>query len=83
MMIKDLSVSNELDGKAMSALCGGLQDTAQGNVSGSAGAIANGAGSIGTTAVSVVAPQQVNMNAPTFLNQPVAVALLGSTAFAI
>ena len=82
MMIKNLSVSKELDAAAMATLCGGLQDTLQGNVSGSATAIGLNGG-IGNTTLALVAPTQTNVNAPTFLNQPVAVAIAGSAAFAI
>lgn len=82
MMIKNLSVNKELDGKAMSTLCGGLQDNGQLNFSGSAYAVSSNSG-IGSTAVALVASTQNNANAPYFLNQPVAVALAGSSAFAI
>jgi hypothetical protein len=81
MMIKDLSVSKELDSKAMSTLRGGFQDNFQGNVSGDAGALSLNSG-IGSTAVALVAPNQTNVNAPYFMNQPVAVGIAG-TAWAI
>jgi hypothetical protein len=82
MMIKNLSVSKELDAEAMHTLCGGLQDTVQGNASGSATAIGLNGG-IGNTTLALVAPTQTNVNAPSFVNEPVAVAIAGSTAFAI
>jgi hypothetical protein len=82
MMIKNLSVSKELDAAAMATLCGGLQDTVQGNASGSANALGLNSG-IGSTTLALVAPTQTNVNAPSFLNQPVAVAIAGSAAFAI
>jgi hypothetical protein len=81
MMIKDLCVSKELDGKAMATLCGGFQDNGQLNVSGSAYAVSGNSG-IGSTAVALVAPNQTNVNAPYFMNQPVAIGIAG-TALAI
>jgi hypothetical protein len=81
MMIKNLSVSQELDAEAMATLCGGLQDTLQANGSGSANAIGVNGG-IGNTTLAIAAPVQTNVNAPTFVNEPVAVAIAGSAAFA-
>jgi hypothetical protein len=82
MMIKNLSVSKELDAEAMHTLCGGLQDTVQGNVSGSASALGINSG-IGSTTLALVAPSQTNVNAPSFVNEPVAVGIAGSPAFAL
>jgi len=79
MMIKDLSVSKEIDGQAVR---GGFMDTTQQNNSGSAYAISANRG-IGSTAVAVVSPYQLNFNAPSFTNQPVAVGIAGSNALAI
>ena len=78
MMIKDLSVSKEIDGQAVR---GGFLDTMQGNLSGSAYAASTSTG-IGSTAVALVASTQTNLNAPSFTNQPVALGIAGSTAFA-
>jgi hypothetical protein len=74
MMIKDLSVSKEIDGQAVR---GGFQDTTQQNNSGSAYAFSANSG-IGSTAVALVAPNQLNFNAPSFTNQPVAVGIAGN-----
>jgi len=82
MMIKNLSVSKELDAAAMQTLCGGLQDTVQGNASGSASALGINSG-IGSTTLALVAPTQTNVNAPSFVNEPVAVGIAGSLGFAI
>ena len=82
MMIKNLSVSKELDAKAMATLSGGVQDTLQSNASG--GALALGSnGGIANTTFSLVAPSQANVNAPGLYSmyEPVAVAL-GGVAFA-
>jgi hypothetical protein len=80
LMIKDLSASKELDGKAMSAVRGGFQDNAQGNFSGDAYAVGSNGG-IGNTTLAIAAPTQLNFNAPSFVNQPVAVGIAGN-AFA-
>ena len=78
MMIKNLSVSKELDAKAMATLCGGVQDTLQSNSSGGALAIGS-AGGIANTTLSVVAPSQTNVNAPYLSStiEPVAVGIAG------
>jgi len=81
MMIKNLSVSQELDAEAMATLCGGLQDTLQVNGSGSASALGLNSG-IGSTTLALVAPSQTNVNVPSYTNQPVAVGIAG-VAFAI
>ena len=81
MMIKNLSVSQELDAEAMATLSGGLQDTVQGNSAGGALAIGSNGG-IGNTTLALVAPTQYNVNAPSFTNEPVAVGIDG-VAFAI
>jgi len=82
MMIKNLSVSQELDAKAMATLCGGVQDTLQRNSSGGALAIGS-AGGIANTTLSVAAPSQFNVNDPTLVStiEPVAVGI-GGLAFA-
>jgi hypothetical protein len=84
MIITNLSTSKELDGQAMAALRGGVEQTAlQGNFSGSAGA-ASLNGGIGSTAVAVVAPQQANFACQYAQVQPVAVAIAGNAcAFGI
>jgi hypothetical protein len=78
MIITNLSTSKELDGQAMAALRGGLdQFIAQGNFSGSACAYSGNSG-IGSTAVAVVAPQQLNVANQYAQVQPVAVAIAGN-----
>ena len=81
LMIKDLSASKELDRQAMSAVRGGFQDSFQANVSGGAAA-AGSNGGIGNATLAIAAPTQYNVNAPSFVNQPVAVGIAG-TAFAL
>ena len=78
MMIKNLSVSKELDAKAMATLCGGVQDTLQSNVSGGAAAIGSNGG-IANTTFSLVAPTQYNVNSPYLSStiEPVAVGIAG------
>jgi hypothetical protein len=81
LMIKDLSASKELDRQSMSAVRGGFQDSLQANVSGGAYAVGSNGG-IGNTTLAIAAPTQLNYNAPSFVNQPVAVGIAG-TAVAI
>ena len=81
LMIKDLSASKELDRQAMSAVRGGFQDSLQGNLSGGALAVGSNGG-IGNATLAIAAPTQYNVNAPSFVNQPVAVGIAG-TAFAL
>jgi hypothetical protein len=77
MMIKDLSVSKELDGKAMSAVHGGLQSNGQGNWAGGAVALNTGGG-IGNVALALNLPTQINVNTPTFVNLPIAIGVAGN-----
>jgi hypothetical protein len=77
LMIKDLSASKELDCQAMSSVRGGFQDSVQANLSG--GAYAAGSnGGIGNMTLAVAAPSQLNFNAPSMVNQPVAVGIAGN-----
>jgi len=81
MMIKDLSVSKELDGKAISTVHGGLLSTGQGNTAGGAVALGMGGG-IGDVTLALNLPTQINVNTPTLVNLPVAIGVAGN-AFAI
>jgi hypothetical protein len=81
LMIKDLSATEELGSKEMSAVRGGFQDSLQANVSGGAYAVGSNGG-IGNTTLAIAAPTQLNFNAPSMVNQPVAVGIAG-TAFAL
>jgi hypothetical protein len=77
LMIKDLSASKELDHQAMSAVRGGFQTSAQGN--GAGGALAIGSnGGIGNVTLAINVPTQLNVNLPSFVNAPVAVAVAGT-----
>ena len=76
LKIEDLSVTEELGAKEMSAVRGGFQDSFQANVSGGAMAVGSNGG-IGNTTLAIAAPTQYNVNAPSFVNQPVAVGIAG------
>lgn len=77
MMINDLSVSKELDGKAMSAVHGGLQTSGQGNEAGGAVAIGMGGG-IGDVTLALNLPTQINVNTPVLVNMPLAIGVAGN-----
>jgi hypothetical protein len=77
MMIKDLSVSKELGGKAMSTVHGGLLSPGQGNTAGGALAVGTGGG-IGDVTLALNLPTQINVNTPTFVNLPVAIGVAGN-----
>lgn len=77
LMIKDLAVSEEFDGKAMSTVHGGVQTSLQGNTAG--GAVALGAGGgIGNVTLALNLPSQINVNVPTLVNMPVAIGVAGN-----
>jgi hypothetical protein len=78
MMIKNLSVSKELDAKAMATLCGGVQDTLQSNASDGAFAIGSNGG-VANTTLAVSASTLTNFNAPYLYSSisPVAVGIGG------
>jgi hypothetical protein len=80
-MIKDLSASKELDGKAISTVHGGLLSNDQGNKAGGAVALGTGGG-IGDVTLALNLPTQINVNTPTLVNLPVAIGVAGN-AFAI
>jgi hypothetical protein len=78
MMIKDLSLCNEIDGHAV---IGGTEQTiGQFNAAGGATAIGGGIGSFGTTTFAVSANSQANLAGQTYVSSPTVVALLGSVA---
>jgi hypothetical protein len=78
MMIKDLSVSLEIDGHAVR---GGTDQTIiQGNIAGGATAIGGANGSLGVTTFAVAANNQANFAGQSYVSNPTVVALLGSTA---
>ena len=79
LMIKDLSVSKEFDGKAMSTVHGGLQSSLQGNSAGGALALGSGSG-IGNVTLALSLPTQINVNVPTLANVdlPVAIGVAGT-----
>jgi hypothetical protein len=82
MMIKNLSISKELDAKAMATLCGGVQDTTQLNGAGGSFAIGSNGG-VANTTLAVSASTLTNFNAPYLYSSiaPVAVGI-GGWAFA-
>ena len=82
LMINDLSVSKEFDGKAMSAVHGGLLSSFQVNSAGGALAVGSGGG-IGNVTLALNLPTQLNVNVPSVANVDVPVAIgVGGTAVA-
>jgi hypothetical protein len=77
LMIKDLSVSKEFDGKAMSTVHGGVLSNLQGNMAGGAVALGGGGG-IGDVTLALNLPTQINVNVPTLVNMPVAIGVAGN-----
>lgn len=77
LMIKDLAVSEEFDGKAMSTVHGGVQTSLQGNTAGGALALGGGGG-IGNVTLALNLPSQINVNVPTLVNMPVAIGVAGN-----
>jgi len=77
LMIKDLSVSKEFDGKAMSTVHGGVLSNLQGNMAGGAVALGGGGG-IGDVTLALNLPTQINVNVPTLVNLPVAIGVAGN-----
>jgi hypothetical protein len=77
LMIKDLSVSKEFDGKAMSTVHGGVLSNLQGNMAGGAVALSGGGG-IGDVTLALNLPTQINVNVPTLVNMPVAIGVAGN-----
>jgi hypothetical protein len=84
MMINDLSISKELDGKALSTVHGGTTTVGQGNLFGGAIAVGSqGYGNVGDVTLALNVPVGINVATPINLNLPLAIGAFGSTAIAV